>query len=651
MPRSRAAVCLSLAILMGVGLAGPAEASDGTNPFQERDERAARERAKRPAAKVEPERPLLPSMGGAGTQPWRPDAGLGAPATPVDPRASATDPRAEPVDRQPLATPDERSRSVERADLQPVLTSDGSGLPLEFWQGLDAKGVEELVARLEIPPRSAALHGLWKRLWTSSATPPAGGEAGAHFEALRVEALYRSGLLAEIAQRQKDGTGATAPLLAALNARIGIGAGNREQGCADARSVAKSRAEIPKPVRGEMLLLSGYCAASEGDAAAAGLAADLARAEEFQAPLALAALDAAVAGQAFKPALPRRLSLVEYRFLELAKSIAPADALERAEPALLVALATSEGTNAATRLAAAEMAARINALTPEALAAAYRAHAAKDTGAGDPLTGRRAESTPPNRAESTPPNLVGSDPAFRRAALFKAVEAERTPIRKARLARTLLDEARRAGLYWPVAQLLAGPIGELAAAQEIGWFAETAIEINLAAGRNEAARTWAGFAAQDRGGSGLEHWLALIDIADPKWPGPRGAALVHVEQIAVRGRLPSDLLHRLATVLDALDYQVPIPLWEAASRTPQPGTGHLPETGVLKDLQDAAKRREFARTVLLAIRTLGATGADAAHVIALGDAIRALKRAGLEADARRLGLEAVFAAWPRMASQ
>jgi hypothetical protein len=36
-------------------------------------------------------------------------------------------------------------------------------------------------------------------------------------------------------------------------------------------------------------------------------------------------------------------------------------------------------------------------------------------------------------------------------------------------------------------------------------------------------------------------------------------------------------------------------------------------------------------------------------MIALGDTIRALKRAGLEPSARRLGLEALFAAWPRSA--
>jgi len=102
-------------------------------------------------------------------------------------------------------------------------------------------------------------------------------------------------------------------------------------------------------------------------------------------------------------------------------------------------------------------------------------------------------------------------------------------------------------------------------------------------------------------------------------------------------------------VLDALDVQVPIALWEAASRTPQPDGGHLPETGVLSQLQDAAKKKEVARTILLAMRTIGPNGAEGAHMIALGDAIRALKRVGLERDARRLGLEALFAAWPRMA--
>jgi hypothetical protein len=187
------------------------------------------------------------------------------------------------------------------------------------------------------------------------------------------------------------------------------------------------------------------------------------------------------------------------------------------------------------------------------------------------------------------------------------------------------------------------------AAPEIGWYAETGVEVALAAGGYDKAREWAAFGSAPNGGAGpsLAHWLALIDIADGRAAAQREENLRHVEELAVLGRIDATLLHRLATVLDALEYHVPIPLWEAASRTPQPAGGYLPETGVLSELQDAAKKHEFGRTVLLAMKTLGPNGAEGAHMIALGDSIRALKRAGLEPDAHNLGFEALFAGWPR----
>jgi hypothetical protein len=50
--------------------------------------------------------------------------------------------------------------------------------------------------------------------------------------------------------------------------------------------------------------------------------------------------------------------------------------------------------------------------------------------------------------------------------------------------------------------------------------------------------------------------------------------------------------------------------------------------------------------VLIAASVLGPRGAKGAHLIALGDALRALKRVGLDAEARRLGFEALYAHWP-----
>ncbi len=107
------------------------------------------------------------------------------------------------------------------------------------------------------------------------------------------------------------------------------------------------------------------------------------------------------------------------------------------------------------------------------------------------------------------------------------------------------------------------------------------------------------------------------------------------------------LLHRLATLLDALDIDVPRAIWEAAGRIPQPATGYLPATGVLADLAAVAKLKEPGRTALTAMRAFGPNSADGVNILVLGDAVRGLKRAGLETDARRLALEALFAVWPR----
>jgi len=102
-------------------------------------------------------------------------------------------------------------------------------------------------------------------------------------------------------------------------------------------------------------------------------------------------------------------------------------------------------------------------------------------------------------------------------------------------------------------------------------------------------------------------------------------------------------------VLDALDYNVPMGLWQAASSTPQTNDGYLPETGILFELQDASKQRQFARTILLAMRALGPKGAEGANIIALEIPFGRCARAGLEPEARRLGMEALFAFWPRTA--
>ena len=227
---------------------------------------------------------------------------------------------------------------------------------------------------------------------------------------------------------------------------------------------------------------------------------------------------------------------------------------------------------------------------------------------------------------------------------------EGTPQKKVRLIRAFLDEAHRAGFYLTALRMMAPASDTIVAAPEIGWYAETGVEVALAAGELRQGARMGGVRLGAEWRRRTEP-RALAGADRHRRRPRRGASARRICAMSrswpCTGRLDATLLHRLATVLDALEYDVPIALWEAASRTPQPAGGYLPETGVLADLQDAAKKHEFGRTVLLAMRALGPNGAEGANMLALGDAMRALKRAGLEADARRLGFEALFAGWPR----
>lgn len=636
-------VALAALVLLACRL--PAGADDVPSPFSDVPTSAPRKRQTTTAATppAEAQKPLLPPMNGLPPAP-RPNPaeppGAMAPAGEKSDTALNRGPALPPI---PSGPPDERARGVERGDLAPVMAGDGSGLPLELWQGLDVKTVEQLIGRLEIPPRSPALHALWHRLVTSEANPPGGDPK--MFEALRAEALFRSGLVREAAERlAKVPNAATDPVVAPLYARSEIALQRREQGCAAAKSVSAARVNLPKPMKVEAILTLGYCAAAATNPAAAGLAADLARDEGLAEAPGVALLDAIAAGR--KPALPpgKALSIIDYRLFELSGAPLPPEIVERAQPSLLALLATETSAPSTIRLAAAEAALRLNAIKPDALADMYRAEAAGDSHDAL-LSGQRGGRGDPTH----------------RAQLLKAAEAERTPLKKVRLIRAFLDDSRRAGLYLPALEMSVKPVESLQPVPEIGWFAETAIEVLLAARKYDRVRTWASFGGGlDRpgtpsgpspAGGAFSHWLALADIADPALPKQeRGANLAAVEEQALRGRFSPDQLHRLATVLDALDYNVPMRLWEAASRTPQPSTGHLPPTGVLTELQDASKKKEFGRTVLLAMDALGPHGAEGAHMIALGDAIRALRRAGLDTDARRLGFEAVLASWPRTAT-
>lgn len=513
----------------------------------------------------------------------------------------------------PYQRPATRQGGVEKMDLDPVIAGDSSGLPLELWRGLDMKALEGLLASIELPPKSPSLNHLWRRMLLSSATPPTGAPED-HFTAVRLEALYRSGLLAEMAE---VGTNARSPVVSTLLARKDIGLGEAVKGCEQMKALADPRSGLPERLRGEAQLLNGYCAAVSGDKQGAGLAASLAREEGLEAELPLTVLTSVADDLKPKLTLPKRILLLDYRFLELLGPVNGRQLLDRAEPALLSVLAADRNADAGTRVAAAEAALRINAIAPEMVAQTYRE-----------VAGNRRQGD--------------ADPAMRRALEFAA--SEQPSAASAPALQSVMREARRGGFGVQMGQVIATRFGNVSPGAQDAAAAETIAEAMLAAGKIQEARAWAG-----TGPHGLPHWMVLIDMVDPARKSWRFGTLSVLEDMALRGRLGADLLHRLATVLDALDIDVPVPLWDAANRVPQPAGGYLPETGVLAELAESAKRRDSARTILLVMRALGPNGPDGANMLPLGDSIRALRKIGLETEARRLALEALLPLWPRFA--
>ena len=509
-----------------------------------------------------------------------------------------------------------------------------SGFGQGFWQGITVADAEPLLAKIELPLRSPVMAGLWRRAMLTD-EEPTGGAPG-HFMAARLDGLYRAGLLKDAAALIAKAPKSTDAQQLTAGARVLLGLGDDAKACAAVKAIPLSGGPLKGRSRNDALLMVAFCAARDKQPNHAGLAAEVLRDQNFGEPLALAVLDSIAESKT--PKLPHtdNLTLIDYKFLSLLGNAAAERFLPRAAPDLMVAIANDPAAEPGARLAAAEAAARLNAVEDADLAAIYRA----------------APFQPPQLADPASA-LAGLAPPLQRALLFQAAEHETSTPRKVEFVRQLLATARRDAILGPVARLAAPVIDAVRPKPELAAFSEPAIETLLAAGRYDHAVGWTllGGSNAGPGGNPLLHWLTLVDVADAEGHVPHGSSMKYAEDLATGSAFSPVMLVRLATVLDALQYDVPVPIWQGAQNAQQTlskaDQGHLPDTGLLSKLQDVAKRKSLGLTVLLALATVGPGQATSVHPVALGEAIKALQAAGLEPDARRLGFEALFEAWPR----
>ena len=407
-------------------------------------------------------------------------------AEPARPRQRATDPRA---GRRALASP--RGGTVERGELAPVMAPDASGLPLELWRGLDLKTLEELLAGLDLPPRSPALHQLWRRMLLSSATPPAGAPIAEHFVALRLEALYRSGP----ARRHGDACSTRAappdPSIAGAAGAARHRPRPARGGLPSGQGAGAPSSGLPGRLKGETQLLAGYCAAVAGDAQGAGLAAELAREEGIDAELPLAVLAGVAAGSKPQAALAQARAAARLPLPRAAgRRSMRAQIFDKAEPALLARLPGDIQAEPRLQIAAAEAALRLNALPADAVAddlsPPSAAAAAGRSGGADQPTAAAARAVLPGRR------------SWRRRR--RSAPASCAPCSTMRADRG--TSCRWRGC-WPRCLPSCDRQPDLGMVRRDG-------DRDRAGGRRTSDR-----ARRGPRPPALRHWLALIDIADP----------------------------------------------------------------------------------------------------------------------------------------
>lgn len=321
--------------------------------------------------------------------------------------------------------------------------------------------------------------------------------------------------------------------------------------------------------------------------------------------------------------------------LALAERPVASGALRLRDPARLLAISRSEATPAAVRLEAAERAAAAGAMTPDGLLAIYRA-------------------VPFERDEYGNALFIasrGGGPRVR-ALLMQTADGQADPQDALELRRHLVALARSERASLAATLALLAPIAPASRADAVAMEAARAY---YAAGLTDVAERWHAIAraramAQDRPSLLAPiwplDWLSETDAARAERNFAREL------QVWLAGELEQvgDTAHYNAAVtlvtLEALGWPIEPDLWSLLPVDDSRSPVSLPVPSVWWRMQQAAATGSPGMTALFALLVLGESGPADAHPVLLREVLSALVATGHGEDARRLALEAIWAAGP-----
>ncbi len=555
------------------------------------------------AAQLGPPVPLVPSgappQGQAGT--------TAVPAAPGNPAATPA-PNAAPADieAQPLAPTD--------ASWAGTLGPNDGALPQTMWRGTERSFLAAALPLLA-PSSSPALQNLARLLLLSDAGSPAGQDPSdrpslATLRLDRMLALGFAGPALDIAERlPSDSSG---DLMDRDRVELHFAAHDADGAC---KEVSDTIGRYQTLAWWDRALIACQALAGEGDKAALGLS--VLREQKTPADAAFDTLIDALAGHAHKVDKVGEPSPLRLTLLAAAKQPLPPDLLAAAGPAALAAYAASDKVPVLTRLPAAERAALLGALAPDALGALYQTIEPKP----DEQRAALKDDKPPD--------------ARVRAVLYSVARSSApAATRETAIARLFADGKKR-DAFPLVARLVAPALSELDPGTADAEFAADAARALLLASGADAAKPW--IAAANAPEVRFLAWLAGAAPPDPSDPGALFKAAVVALASRDSGAAPAeaDLMVALAAALGGnlgpLDW---------APLIAPPHAAKLPSAALIVDQQQAVAAKRSGESVLSTLLVVQSGERLTLEPVLLEGAVTALIAVGREADARAIAVEA-----------
>ena len=618
--------------------------------------------------------PAIQSLPPKNTSDKNTDATLGVKSL-TDEEPSIQTPAKTMVAPRPLDGEGITINQLKTVDPDAIGLIDGGqgGFPQSLWNGVSWSRVSGLMPRIPSGIASPTLRDMVRRLLISQASVPAGKPLEASFVALRIDRLLAMGDIGNVLALLKI---TPDELRDEALARTQIEAFFFDNNNGDACRAVRNAAGVYSGLYWSQA--QAFCLALSGQVARASLIGDLLREREDEIEqVFFAAIDALAGAKGDERPTLNAPTALHLSMLRAAGFQLPAEIALTSKASVLRAVALTPNASLDMRLLAAEKAHRIGALDDAEVLRLYLGIPFSKEELSRPISAAEESWTPRTRA-----------------LLVRAAAEQSVPLAKAEALRQALQLGQERDGYAQMAVTSASVVAGIKPAAELLWFAEDAARVLFRAGRGSRAIAWYAIAAADRerieeardaeaalwplvvladrvsvepaegaentqnlysGDANITDGVVDAGAATIVSPSARTAGTISASRLEAwfEARHQADaqaVFAQAATfyaLLEATGRTVPAALWQSLLDRPFAGAavdGNALSAVWTHSLKIASADSRIGETVLLATVGAGDAGekglslADSARIIA------ALRRAGLEAEARQLAVETAMAA-------